>query len=79
MLGTILGFGPFVQVAFWIIEKFISKKSQDAKSRKLMLDLAKTLRESGVKNAKSMYESAEQQEQAGEDYWNEKSNTDTDK
>lgn len=70
MLSTLLSFGPFVNVAFWIIEKFIAGKAQDKESRKLMLELAKKLREKGVKNAKSMYESALDQEQAGEDHWN---------
>ncbi len=69
-MALLIGLLPaIIPVALWIIEQFLKSKGQDEASRKLMLDLAQTLREKGVKNAKSIFESSEAQIDAGNAEW----------
>lgn len=60
--------GPAVRVAFVLVEWWFSRKKQDAESREIFLNLAKKLRETGVKGVRSRYES-DQQLSEGDAEW----------
>lgn len=67
MLTTILT--VLVPIALWLIDQFISVKAQDAESRSLLIKLAQILRAAGVERAKSRFEAAEDQLEAGNAEW----------
>jgi hypothetical protein len=67
MLTSILTL--LVPIALWLIERFISVKAQDDESRSLLIKLAQILRAAGVKRAKSRFEAAEDQLDAGNAEW----------
>lgn len=57
-----------VQIAFWVLEKFVVGQGQATESRRIFLELAQILRANGVKGARSRFES-EEQIQSGDDEW----------
>lgn len=70
MWTAILSIGA--PVALWLLETFVKNKGQDEESRKIFIDLAAKLRALGVKNAKSRFESAQQQTEAGNAEWDQR-------
>lgn len=72
-MPLLLGLLPaIIPVLLWLIETFVMNKSQDAESRELFIKLAQILRNLGVKNAKSRFESAKKQSEAGNAEWDER-------
>ncbi len=72
-MALLIGLLPaIIPVCLWLIETFVMNKTQDAESRKMFLDVATKLRALGVKNAKSRFESAAQQSDAGNAEWDER-------
>lgn len=77
MLTTILTL--LVPIAIWLVDQFLLRKKQDQESRDLLIRLAKIMRDMGVKRARSRFESAESQYDAGADYWDKKEKEENDK
>jgi len=74
MLSLIMTAMPWIlQVAFWLLENFIGNNAQDTESRRIFLQLAKILREKGIRNVKSRFEAESQIDEANQE-WDQREN-----
>lgn len=77
-LLALLGSELIVKLGLWFLESVAEKQAIDKDSKRLFIEMAKKFRESGISSAKSRFE-AEDQIQSGNDQWDEREKSQSEK